>query len=84
MDVGQIISLAAALGLGSIITKLIDAASDRAKEKRDSEGTAWEQRDHEARARRKLEETLHKTRRIAMDAGVPVEDLDRKAPWPQY
>lgn len=84
MDAGVIIQFVAALGLGGIITKLIESATSWAKDRRGAEKDAWEQRDDEARARRQLEETLHMTRRIAMDAGVPLAEIDQRAPWPEY
>ncbi|WP_284250413.1 hypothetical protein [Litorihabitans aurantiacus] len=85
MEVGDIIQGLATLGLGAIITKLIDYATTRRREQRESQGKAWEERDREARARRILEEYAHKLRRNLFRRGAkegPGED--DVAPWPDY
>lgn len=78
---GTIISLLAAAGFGGIIVALIGHIADWLKGRKAEERDAWADRDREARARRKLEDTLHKTRRVALDGGVPESALP---PWPDY
>lgn len=79
MELGDLAVLITALGVGSILTKLVDRLLDRRKGRLEAEQTAWEQRDAEARQRRRLEETLHATRHQLRDHGVPYEDMP---PWP--
>lgn len=79
MELGDIAALATALGVGSIITKLIDRMLDRRHGRLEQEQSAWEQRDAEARQRRRLEETLHDTRQMLAERGV---DYDEMPPWP--
>lgn len=78
---GTIISLLAAAGFGGIIVALVNHVADWLKGRKAEERDAWADRDREARARRKLEETLHATRRVAIDAGVAEAALP---PWPHY
>lgn len=79
---GTIIQLIAAAGFGVIVSELIKQIADWFRGRKAGERDAWADRDREARARRKLEDTLHKTRRLAMDVGGIAEaDLP---PWPQY
>ncbi|PYG00150.1 hypothetical protein SAMN05216184_10489 [Georgenia satyanarayanai] len=76
---GEIAVLATAFGLGTILTKLVDRLLDRRKGRIQDEQTAWEQRDAEARQRRRLEEALHETRQMLADHGVDYDDMPT---WP--
>ena len=78
---GTIIAFIAAAGFGGIATQLINNLFDWARGRKSEERDAWADRDREARARRKLEDCLHATRRMAMDAGVPEGNLPH---WPDY
>lgn len=78
---GTVISLLAAAGFGGIIAALIKEIADWFRGRKTEERDAWADRDREAKARRKLEDTLHKTRRIAQDSGVAEADLPA---WPDY
>lgn len=85
MDVGTIISLAAALGIGGIIGKLIDAATSKSKDKRADERSAWADRDTEARKRRLLEEYAHRLRRLLFKHGAQEGPGEDDVPtWPTY
>ena len=86
MDLGEIALLVTALGVGGILTRLVDQLLDRRKGRQAAEQSAWEQRDRamryrdaEARLRRRLEETLQATRHELNRHGVPYEDMP---PWP--
>ena len=79
MDLGEIALLVTALGVGGILTRLVDQLLDRRKGRQAAEQSAWEQRDKEARQRRRLEEALHATRYQLRDHGVAYEDMP---PWP--
>lgn len=57
-----LIPIFSALGIGSILPKLIGWIIDRVTNRDSEERDAWRQRDHEARLRRDYEEVLHKTR----------------------
>lgn len=70
-----------ALGAGAILLKIVESVIAWATGRHGREQSAWEQRDREASARRKLEETLHRTRLVAIANGV-AEDL--LPPWPTY
>jgi len=79
MEVGDIINLAVGLGVGGILTKLVDRLLDRRQGRISEQQSAWEQRDREATRRRKLEEALHETRRCLHEHGVPYRQMP---PWP--
>lgn len=79
MDIGDFTLLAGAIGLGAILRTLLERLLDRRKGRLEAEQSAWEQRDSEARQRRRLEEALHATRHQLRDHGVPYEDMP---PWP--
>lgn len=78
---GTMIQLLAAAGFGGIIVALINHIADWLRGRKTEERDAWADRDREAKARRKLEECLHATRRVAIDGGVPEADLPA---WPDY
>lgn len=78
---GTIISLLAAAGFGGIVAALIKEVADWIRGRKADERDAWADRDREARARRKLEDALHATRRVAINAGAAESDLPR---WPDY
>lgn len=78
---GTLISLLAAAGFGGIVAALIKEIAEWVRGRKADERDAWADRDREAKARRKLEDCLHKTRRIALDHGVPEADLPD---WPDY
>ncbi|MHA7620231.1 hypothetical protein ACX12M_17095 [Cellulosimicrobium cellulans] len=73
--------LLTAIGAGGIITKLVDNTVAWLKGRQAEERDAWAERDKEARARRILEDALHRTRRIAADRGATDDEL---GPWPKY
>lgn len=81
METGHIIQLVAALGIGGILKQLIDNVTAWWKGRQQEERDAWAERDKEARARRILEEAMHRTRRIALDHGATEDEL---GPWPTY
>lgn len=85
MDVGEVVSIIAALGLGGVGTQLIAARLQKQREKREIEGQAWRERDKEARIRRKLEEYAHELRRRMFRKGyVEGDGPDDVPPWPNY
>ncbi|GAA1812251.1 hypothetical protein [Nesterenkonia flava] len=57
-----IIPLATALGLGTILPKLVQWIIDKITRRDEEERNAWRQRDIEAQLRREYEEVLHETR----------------------
>lgn len=79
MAIGDIALLISALGLGGIVTKLVEKIGDQRRGRIQAEQTAWDQRDAEARKRRLLEEALHDTRERLRSAGVAYEDMPA---WP--
>lgn len=81
MQTGDVIALLAALGIGGILTKLVDNIASWLRGRQRIERAAWDERDAEARKRRQLEEALHATRRAAMEHGVDLRDLPD---WPTY
>jgi len=76
---GEIAALVTALGVGSIITRLVDRLLERRSGRIEQEQSAWEQRDAEARQRRRLEEALHQTRQLLHERGVDYDDMPE---WP--
>ena len=81
MAIGDIALLISALGIGGIVTKLVEKIIDQRRGRIQAEQTAWDQRDAEARKRRLLEETLHDTRECLRRAGVAYEDMPA---WPSH
>lgn len=81
MQTGETIQLLVALGVGGILTKLADNVFAWIKGRQRIEREAWKERDREAAKRRRLEETLHETRRIAMEHGIALGDLPA---WPTH
>ena len=81
MAIGDIALLISALGLGGIVTKLVEKIGDQRRGRIQAEQTAWDQRDAEARKRRLLEEALHDTRECLRRAGVAYEDMPA---WPSH
>ena len=80
MDLGEIALLVTALGVGGILTRLVDQLLDRRKGRQAAEQSAWEQRDREATRRRRLQEALHETRTgWHRETGKRFEDMP---PWP--
>lgn len=73
--------LLSGLGIGGIVTKLVEKIFDQRRGRIQAEQTAWEQRDAEARRRRLLEEALHDTRECLRRAGVAYEDMPA---WPSH
>lgn len=69
------------LGAGAVLLELVKALIGWVTGRHGREQSAWVQRDAEARARRKLEETLLRTRLAAIRHGVPEDALP---PWPTY
>ena len=80
MDIGELVTLLAALGAGGILTKTAETALARLTGRADREQGAWAQRDAEARHRRVLEEALHDTRECLRRHGVPYADMPA---WPR-
>lgn len=58
---------------------MVRQLTGREARKRSDIDKAWAARDVEARQRRKLAESLHETRLLAREYGVP---LDKLPPWP--
>lgn len=81
MDIGTLVAGFTALGLGGILTKLVENLLKRRSGKLAEEQTAWQQRDSEARARRKLEEFAHRQRLLMIARGIPETD---QPTWPEY
>jgi hypothetical protein len=81
MTTGDVIALLAALGAGGILSQLIKNVSEWLKGRKRIEREAWNERDREAAKRRRLEEALHATRRVAMEHGLT---LDQLPDWPTY
>lgn len=80
MDFGDILALLAALGVGGILTKTTETLFARYTGKSDREQSAWEQRDWEARYRRRLEEAYQQTRHCwHHETGKPYSEMP---PWP--
>lgn len=69
------------LGAGAVLLEIVKALIGWITGRHGREQSAWIQRDAEARARRKLEEALHRTRLIALANGVAQDLLP---PWPEY
>lgn len=80
MSIGDFAVLATAVGLGSILRTLLERLLDRRKGRIEQEQSAWEQRDAEARLRRRLEESLLEHRRgWHIETGRAFSDMP---PWP--
>ena len=78
MGMGELIvatiSLVLGVGTAALIREIREWSTGRKAEER----TAWTERDHEAKARRLLENALHCANRRLIDAGLPPID------WPEY
>ena len=75
-----LIPIFSALGIGTIIPKLVSWTIDKITSRDREERDAWRQRDHEARLRRDYEEVLHETRlKWHRDTG---KDFDNMPPPP--
>lgn len=89
MDAVTFATLATAFGVGSVLTIFAKAIVDRRQRKRQETQDGWAaldvergKRDIESRARRKLEEFAHTTRRAwHVRHGTPYEEMP---PWPRY
>lgn len=72
----NIIPLITALGLGTILPKLVQWVIDKITQRDEEERSAWRQRDIEAQLRRDYEEALHLTRtRWHRETGKDFEDM---------
>lgn len=78
MTTGEIIALLAALGMGGVLAKFVEAVIAYFQGRQKEEHNAWAERDKEASQRRALEELLHETRRVALEHGVELKDLPNK------
>ncbi|WP_333811089.1 hypothetical protein [Timonella senegalensis] len=81
MEIGSLIQLISALGIGAILTKLFEGIFQWATGRSKREHDAWQQRDTEAKKRRQLEEYCHQLRHDLIDLGLDADDLP---PWPTY
>src|SRR5690625_3586907 len=81
MSVATFATIAASIGLGAILTKLLDNTLDWVKGRHKKSPEGWRKFDRESRKRRMLEETLHETRLYVSEQGIPLEDLPD---WPSY
>jgi len=81
MSVATFATIAASIGLGAILTKLLDNTLDWVKGRHKKSQEGWRKFDRESRKRRMLEETLHETRLYVSEQGIPLEDLPD---WPSY
>ncbi|WP_454044416.1 hypothetical protein [Cellulosimicrobium sp. Marseille-Q8652] len=81
MDTGTFVAIATALGAGSILTKLFDNIVAWFQGRQQEERSAWAERDKEAKARRLLEESLQRTRLLAVKHGATDDELGH---WPEY
>ena len=75
MDAGQVVQLLVALGAGAILRELVLQVLDWARGRKGEERDAWAYGDQQARRARAAEETLHLTRKVALDAGANPDDL---------
>lgn len=69
------------LGAGAVLLEVVKAFIGWLTGRHGREQDAWTQRDAEAKARRMLEEALHRTRIVAIAHGVAEDALPR---WPRY
>lgn len=81
MEIGTLIQILSTLGIGAILLKLFEGIFQWATGRSKREHDAWQQRDTEAKKRRKLEEYAHQLRHDLIDLGVP---QDKLPPWPDY
>lgn len=76
-----VVTWISALGAGAILLKLVEALIAHFTGRQTREADAWQQRDREARIRRRLEEYAHLLRRELIDVGY---DADEIPAWPRY
>lgn len=81
MEGGDLIVAAIGAISGGGALKLIDSLRDWRKGRHQEEANAWDQRDREAKARRKLEEYAHVLRSMLLRQGTSKDELP---PWPDY
>lgn len=76
MDSGMIVALISALGIGTVLSKLVEGLVNWVRGRTDREQTAWEQRDDQARKRRQAEESLHGHRRWThYNCDIPYDEM---------
>ena len=75
----SLVALLTALGVGSVLTKLVDGIVAWVRGRHDRDQSAHERLDIEIQYRRRVEETLHETRRQLHKHGVAYEDMPA---WP--